>query len=294
MDKYLECFDLLSKYVLLMKVNSDNEISYVSSAWNKYFDNKLEHFLGKSAYDVLELDNTKELNEIIKLSPDGQFWTKEVKYTTGFGKELYFDTKVVPTEDGKSFVIHQEDITDRKVLERLSITDELTSLYNRRYFNMSFYKLAIKAENDKNMKLALLIIDIDCFKQYNDTYGHPAGDRALRKFGHNIKDTLEGKTDYVFRLGGEEFGVLLIDYDVEEVLSISEEIRKNVEDMHIVHEKNTASKYITVSTGIVVVDFSSEDKDTNTIYSMADDSLYKAKEQGRNCTVCYNCENSLS
>ena len=62
MDKYLECFDLLSKYVLLMKVNSDNEISYVSSAWNKYFDNKLEHFLGKSAYDVLELDNTKELN----------------------------------------------------------------------------------------------------------------------------------------------------------------------------------------------------------------------------------------
>jgi len=165
-------------------------------------------------------------------------------------------------------------------LQESSYTDSLTNLYNRRYFNIVYereFKRAIRLKH----QIAFMMLDIDFFKQYNDTYGHLDGDETLKSVAKALKTTLKRPTDFVFRLGGEEFGVLLTETNSEEVKKVASNINKNIEALHIEHEKNQASDFVTISIGIVLKQPSPDDKE-DTILSDADDKLYQAKEGGRN------------
>ncbi|WP_373003002.1 diguanylate cyclase [Sulfurimonas sp.] len=170
-------------------------------------------------------------------------------------------------------------------LQEISITDELTSLYNRRYFNEIFPKLINSAKRE-NQNICFAVMDIDYFKLYNDTYGHISGDNALKSISRSLKSSLTRADDYCFRLGGEEFGILFKGLDKEQATILIEHMKQNIEDLKIKHEKNSVSKYITASFGLVIEDALSV-KDENELYRKADALLYKAKDSGRN-RICVN------
>lgn len=170
-----------------------------------------------------------------------------------------------------------------KKLEEMTVTDELTSLYNRRHFNELLPRMLNSARRE-HTTICFAILDIDYFKQYNDTYGHLAGDEVLKSLATSLRYSMQRADDYCFRLGGEEFGIVFkgMSHDVAKILI--ERMRQNIEELHIKHENSAVNKYITASFGLVVKDADSV-KSENELYKEADTLLYEAKEAGRNRVV---------
>jgi len=162
---------------------------------------------------------------------------------------------------------------DRKKIEILSITDHLTKLYNRRYFSDIIDKEFARAIRQKEC-LSFLMIDADKFKEYNDTYGHLQGDELLVSLAQVFNGIAKRSEDLVFRMGGEEFGVLLPNTDFNGAFSIAEKIREEVQ---------TSTK-ITVSVGLACV-YPKVGETPEELLKLADSNLYKAKEKGRNVVV---------
>jgi len=171
-------------------------------------------------------------------------------------------------------------------IEELTITDPMTSLYNRRHFDEVFEN-TLKVQQRTKQTLIFIILDIDFFKQYNDTYGHQAGDLAIKMVAKNLKNSLKRAGDMAFRLGGEEFGILCIGMSGSEALSFANSIRENIQSEKFEHSKNSVNRYLTISMGLIVIepDFINN---VNNIYKCADEALYKAKENGRNQVVVYD------
>lgn len=166
-----------------------------------------------------------------------------------------------------------------KLIERLSVTDELTGLYNRRHFNHVFTDSVARA-NRYAQPLAYLMLDIDHYKKYNDTYGHFEGDRVLERLGRTLHGfSAEGRS-FVFRLGGEEFGILLPGAGAEETRRYAEQIRQGVEALEIEHSGNSEAGIVTVSIGAAWVQGPGADEEH--VYKMADEALYHSKHAGRN------------
>ena len=167
-----------------------------------------------------------------------------------------------------------------KRLENASYTDTLTTLHNRRYFNL-VYEREFRRTKRLNSCITFMMLDIDYFKQYNDTYGHLEGDEALKKVANVLKETLKRPTDFVFRLGGEEFGVLLTQSDYENTQKIAQKICESVQGEQIRHKKSQVNKFLTISIGVICTTVDGiEDEDL--LLSRADKMLYEAKENGRN------------
>jgi len=173
----------------------------------------------------------------------------------------------------------------KRALKELSITDEMTKLYNRRYFNEVFKKEFNRAKRE-NKSISFLMLDVDHFKLYNDVYGHQKGDNVLSKIGGVLNSFSKRAGDFAFRLGGEEFGIIFHENGAKQALKFANNLLKAVENLKIPHANNSASKFVTVSIGLV---YKNIDKTTTvvTIYKEADDSLYEAKKSGRNRVV--NC-----
>lgn len=184
--------------------------------------------------------------------------------------------------DTNKFVITFTDITDaenyKATLEHLAITDGLTQLFNRRYFNKVLPREMNRAKRN-NSKIAFIMLDVDHFKLYNDTYGHLNGDDALIEISNCMQKYFNRASDFCFRLGGEEFGIICSLNSAEKVYQRAEQLRNAIEELHIEHVQNPSSSYVSVSIGITLSDniMSSE-----MLYSKTDIELYKAKENGRN------------
>ena len=125
------------------------------------------------------------------------------------------------------------------------------------------------------------MFDVDHFKQYNDTYGHQKGDAALVLIGESLRAFFNRPTDFCFRLGGEEFGVIVEDMTVEAAVSFADRYRRHLEDRRVEHKGNSAGPYLTVSMGVGVVS-SADQIDADALFKAVDDALYRAKEGGRN------------
>jgi len=172
----------------------------------------------------------------------------------------------------------RKQILDEK--HKLSITDQLTSLYNRRYFDTIFDTLYAKSLLEE-IPLIFFMIDIDNFKKYNDNYGHHKGDEVLKSISKAIKNTLIRKTDYLFRLGGEEFAILLLDAPNKYYTELSQSLHNSIEALGIEHNYNEDFGRLTVSMGVCEVDIN-ENISKFDIYNAADRALYEAKDNGRN------------
>lgn len=170
-----------------------------------------------------------------------------------------------------------------ETLEEYSITDPLTKLYNRRYLNMQFGKMFQKAKKHKSY-FAFYIFDLDFFKQYNDTFGHIAGDTALKRIAwtltHNV---FKRDVDYIFRLGGEEFCGILIADELSNIQHALYNAKQAIEDLQLSHPHG-AKDVLTASFGVAII-HSFEVEDFDKMYKIADRALYEAKARGRNCIV---------
>ena len=179
-------------------------------------------------------------------------------------------------------VIHQ-DITDKKRIEELSITDEMTGLHNRRYFNVIIKKELGRSRRERH-NLIFAMLDIDFFKQYNDNYGHQKGDEVLKEVSSIMKDKLSRASDYCFRLGGEEFGILFSNKPSGNSYEFVDLIREAIEERAIEHKWSAVADVVTVSIGMQTI-APDDPVSVDLLYKIADKALYTAKNEGRNRLV---------
>lgn len=160
----------------------------------------------------------------------------------------------------------------------MAITDSLTGLYNHRYFQQIFSRELNRAKRYEK-PLALVMMDVDDFKKFNDTYGHPHGDKVLAAMGEILNEALRN-SDLAFRYGGEEFIVLLPETDFSNALQVAERLRELVERKSAAFLRGIASHGVTVSVGVAV--FPRDGETRGELFKNVDDLLYRAKEFGKN------------
>lgn len=170
-----------------------------------------------------------------------------------------------------------------KKLEELSITDQLTSLYNRRYFDDTFTREIEKAKRHKTI-ISVMLIDIDYFKKLNDTYGHAVGDKALISVAKCLKTICKRSSDFAFRVGGEEFTIIITNEDTSCAISLSEVLQKEIASLQIENKNSLVANFLTISGGLVSK-IPAQNDTIDSIMKLADEKLYRAKETGRNQIV---------
>jgi len=172
-------------------------------------------------------------------------------------------------------------------LAQLAVTDGLTGLYNHRHFHE---RLALEVERSQRsgLPLSLLMLDVDHFKQFNDAYGHPAGDEVLRQLARVLADTRRAN-DVVARYGGEEFAVVLYEASREYVAEVLTRIQRSIAELNIPHEASRVASRLTVSIGAAFI-LPSSSRTYEGLIQLADEALYGAKEQGRNRVVVMEAE----
>ncbi|MFZ6845269.1 sensor domain-containing diguanylate cyclase [Undibacterium sp. RuTC16W] len=184
--------------------------------------------------------------------------------------------------DAEAEVIKARDalVTLNQTLERLSLQDGLTELANRRHFDMALDEEFSRAMRNAS-SLALIMIDVDCFKQYNDIYGHTVGDDCLRKISRIVSASQNRSGDLAARYGGEELSVLLPGTDVGGAMIVAEKIRLAIYQLNIAH-KGSPEGVVTVSAGVeAIIPVRSQDQPLDLV-NAADKALYVAKNSGRN------------
>ncbi len=172
-----------------------------------------------------------------------------------------------------------------KLLRKQATQDPLTRLYNRRFFN-TFMEAELAGAKREGGKILFAIFDIDNFKRYNDRYGHLAGDNVLRSLAKKIRTLCKRKSDFLFRLGGEEFGIFAHVEDEDAAREYMKEIVRSVEEMGIEHAENEPFGVVTISLGAVIAEISPASRVTlEEIYKRADELMYTAKILGKNRAV---------
>ncbi|MDD5771045.1 MAG: sensor domain-containing diguanylate cyclase [Candidatus Omnitrophica bacterium] len=163
----------------------------------------------------------------------------------------------------------------------LAIHDDLTGLYTKQYF-IGRLKDEAKRCLRLDQRIAVMMIDIDFFKQYNDKFGHTAGDIVLKKVSSLLKESLNPLSPLLCRFGGEEFLIMLPETGKERALEVAEELRRNIESEKVMLRRQNTS--VTVSIGLACLPLDTKDDDE--LVQKADKSMYQAKRKGRN-RVCY-------
>ncbi len=193
---------------------------------------------------------------------------------------IYMNESSQEESDKKLSQIRENEKRHIEELRTKSISDELTSLYNRRYYNETIPKLISLAKR-QNLFVTFFILDIDYFKNYNDRYGHIEGDEALVKVASVIQNYIQRNDDFVFRLGGEEFAGIILSNNKDKTLLKIKNLCKIIEDLKIAHSDSQVSKYLTVSIGMTTISHQN-DYNIDRLYKLADEALYSAKNSGRN------------
>jgi diguanylate cyclase (GGDEF)-like protein len=175
----------------------------------------------------------------------------------------------------------------QKELEKNNKTDALTGLYNRGHFDDLFTKEIYTARREQTL-VAFVILDIDYFKYFNDTYGHQEGDQALITVSNLLKIKLKRSTDTIFRLGGKEFALLFKVQNEKEAFNTLDGVRNAIEELKIPHSNSKTSHFLTISCGLEVIT-GEHDINIEETYKSCDYLLYKAKHAGRN-QISHSCD----
>ncbi|WLR52890.1 diguanylate cyclase [Bacillus tianshenii] len=289
-DQLLMMLDKINDLVFLMEVRSmeDFRCLSVNESYLKLTGLTEGQVIGKRPEEFLAEKEADFMKEHYQSTIEKRKPMKYKEKLTIDDKQTMVETTLVPIFDPSGRCTHllgvAHDITEYTVekekLQHMALIDALTNVPNRRYYEETFLQ---EWEQALFMKrpLSLLLFDVDFFKQYNDTYGHLAGDECLRKVARAADQELKMPKDMVFRYGGEEFVVLLPELDASQAYEIAETIRRSIEALQIPNRLSSVSPYVTVSIGVATI-IPTWEKYPNKFIQQADEALYCAKEKGRN------------
>lgn len=288
MKKYIH---LVDENILNSSTDLKGKITYVSKAFCKISGYTKEELIGKNQSIIRHQDTSSELyNNLWETIKRGNIWNGEIKNKKKNGAYYWVKATISPVFDNNKNIIGYtaitEDITDKKRIEEISITDELTGLYNRRYFNETFEREVSRAKRD-NQPFALITFDIDSFKLYNDNYGHQAGDVVLQSIGNKLKSLCKRPSDFPFRIGGEEFAIIFTPYFKENAIDFADLITNEIRNLKIEHKYSLTNKYITISVGLYTA-IGDKINNIKEIYYYTDLALYEAKRKGKNQYVIFD------
>lgn len=278
----------VDRYVITSTTDLHGTITSVSQAFCEISGYTREELIGQNHNIVRHPDMPPTLYQgLWETISTGKTWQGEIKNLKKNGEHYWVDVYIEPLLNAigehAGYIAVRQDITDKKHVEMLTVTDELTQCYNRRYYNQILSKEIARAKRD-NHWLGFLMVDADNFKKYNDTYGHQEGDEVLKAIANTLKSTFKRASDYVFRLGGEEFAVLYQVQEKEQGHMIAERARQALFDEKIAHSGNRPYNFVTLSAGLIMLDPSIVYIEEE-IYKYADEALYQAKQNGRNTIV---------
>jgi len=211
------------------------------------------------------------------------------------GPEFSYNTLVLVAANmiGASVVYMHEKTSRVRFLEagllrEMVARDGLTGIKNRRMFDQHIKHVWQQAVREQEC-IAVLLADIDCFKNFNDRYGHQAGDECLRAVANSLSQSARRPRDFVARYGGEEFAVILYEASRTYVAEVSTRIQRSVAELNIPHDASTVASRLTVSIGAAYIR-PTERRTPEGLVQLADEALYSAKEQGRNRVVVMEAE----
>jgi diguanylate cyclase (GGDEF)-like protein/PAS domain S-box-containing protein len=280
----------------MIVVDGHDKVVDVNPAAQQFLSLGTVNIIGQPIKDVF-----RPWSELLFQSTSDSFSESEICLGSK-GNEKFYDLRVSPLMTQKKKpggrIIILRDITQRKRSEiqlkalqeqcyEQSIHDPLTGLYNRRFFSESIQHEAGRSARE-NQPISISIIDIDLFKQVNDTYGHEAGDMVLIHLAEIFSKMIRSG-DYVFRYGGEEFLVMMPATPLNAAAQFAERCRKYVENSELIY--SDAQIKITISIGVSVL--LPGETGFEKVVKEADNALYEAKEKGRNCVVVSEADNSV-
>jgi diguanylate cyclase (GGDEF)-like protein len=266
---------LIDDNIAIAKLDDDFRVLEVNQAMINLTGNVKPH---EEAYLSPIAAKTRWLADEIKASIHSQgFYQQRVDFPN---ENLHLVYKITPANENSSRVKYIniiDNISDRVH----STTDPLTGILNRRAFEADTNALF---EADSHPFISVAIIDVDHFKQYNDIYGHPSGDKCLKLIANELKTSLRRASDHVYRIGGEEFAIVTVSQDLNKTMNLLNHIKNKIEALHIEHSGNSVSDYATISIGGFIYQQHSL-LTLKEVYGFADKLLYEAKKT-RNRVVC--------
>lgn len=287
-----ECAELsvyikvMEEYVYTSKTDIDGIITDVSKSFCRLSGYTKEELIGQNHNIIRNPMAPKSVFATMwKTISNRGTWEGELNDRKKDGDVFWMQTIIFPRFDKEKNIIGytaiRQNITAGKRLEHEIIRDPLTGLFNRRFYNEIIERELLRTKRDKT-NITFIMLDIDDFKLYNDTYGHKMGDEALKLVSKTLKSILNRGSDYVFRMGGEEFSILFTELGSSKAIKMAENICKSIENLKIEHSKSSCSNYMTVSMGLLTVNMGHDIVDETALYTLADSALYKAKGGGRN------------
>ncbi len=282
-EKLRQYVDMIEHNIAISQTDADGIMLYASEALCELSGYSKEELVGRKHNCLKSGCTSAEVyDELWSTIKSGRQWSGELLDKKKDGELFWVHITITPklNEDASiaGYMAIWHDITDRKMVEELVITDPLTKLYNRRHLENELNKVIGQHKRDSK-SFGFLMMDIDYFKAYNDFYGHQMGDKALIAVANAIKECLHRAGDVAFRFGGEEFCAILPNTDADGAKKVAEEIRSKIEALDIKHQKSPFG-YVSVSVGVATMQANDADFD-NTV-RVSDKALYAAKNNGRN------------
>ncbi len=270
----------------------DRQFTYASPSAREMFGWDPEAMIGTDGMDLILAADLPILQEVLARTAAGEYSTirHQVRVICGDGSLKWAETSATSEIDaaGRTHTILViRDISERKRLEQeleaLALKDGLTGLANRRSFD-EMLERSWRHTLREGGEMALLLMDIDHFKKFNDAQGHQAGDDCLRVVAETISRFGRRPTDLACRYGGEEFAIILGQAEPDAAVEIGEEIRAAIAGLRIPHETASGDRFLTVSIGVAtaVARTGGSIRMPESLLQAADHALYKAKANGRN------------
>jgi diguanylate cyclase (GGDEF)-like protein/PAS domain S-box-containing protein len=274
--KLEEYFKIIDENIMSSMTDLEGNITEISSAFCKKSGYSKKELIGKNHKIIKHPDNKEELyKDLWQKIQNNESWTGEFKNIKKSGEIFWTWQTISPIFDLNKnkigYTSIKQDITDKKRIEKISITDKLTGIYNRTKLDETLEELLQKSKN-----FSIAIVDIDKFKSVNDNYGHQAGDSVLVEFSKVVLSNMD-ENDFFGRWGGEEFLIIFKNREREEVFEILEKIRGEI-------EKHNFSEVPKITASFGGTKFEKEDTE-KTLFIRADENLYKAKKGGRNRVI---------
>ncbi|MBU7318011.1 sensor domain-containing diguanylate cyclase [Paenibacillus oleatilyticus] len=281
-------------------------ILYISPSCRVLLGYEPEELIGTSAYDLFHPEDlTKIPGMMSPMETAPNLPLSSYRIRTKNGGYVWFETSGRIADDehdsgnGQTVICISRDISSRKqteqqlmktneLLQKISSIDALTGLANRRFFDERFAKEWRHAMRFST-PLSVILLDIDYFKRYNDTYGHHDGDACLQYVAEAMRRAAKRPGDMIARYGGEEFVIVLPVTDGRGALYVGERMRSEVEQLRIPHRGSAVSSFVTASLGVATM-IPVRDVSPRELIIRADKALYRAKQEGRNRAIAYRDE----